>query len=58
MLPATLSRTAAATGGKGAGSAGGSPSPYVLFRGRLSFAAGEADSGELGFCNHSFLCVP
>lgn len=45
LLPASLSRAAVATGGKGAGSS--SPSPYVLFRGRLSFAAGEADSGGL-----------
>lgn len=38
--PATQSRLAART----TGGASGSPSPYVLFRGRLSFAA-EADSG-------------
>ncbi|KAL4420108.1 hypothetical protein ABPG77_000589 [Micractinium sp. CCAP 211/92] len=44
LLPASLSRAAVATGGKGAGSS--SPSPYVLFRGRLSFAAGEADSAR------------
>lgn len=38
--PATLNRLAART----TGGASGSPSPYVLFRGRLSFAA-EVDSG-------------
>ncbi|KAL4444376.1 hypothetical protein ABPG75_012113 [Micractinium tetrahymenae] len=46
ILPATVSRGAAVMSGKGAGSAGGSPSPYVLFRGRLSFAAGEPDSAR------------
>ncbi|PRW56701.1 kinesin K39 isoform B [Chlorella sorokiniana] len=39
--PATLSRLAVGT----TGGASGSPSPYVLFRGRLSFAA-EADSAR------------
>ena len=46
----TLGRTfggmAAGSGGGAGTAAAGSPSPYVLFRGRLSFAA-EADSGRL-----------
>ena len=38
------------TSGRGAATGGGapSPSPLVLFRGRLSFAAGEPDSGGWG----------
>ena len=48
MPPASHSKAAVAASAGGASA--GSPSPYVLFRGRLSFAA-EADSGAPG-------CVP
>ena len=44
MPPASHSKAAVAASAGGASA--GSPSPYVLFRGRLSFAA-EADSGAL-----------
>lgn len=45
MPPASHSKAAVAASAGGASA--GSPSPYVLFRGRLSFAA-EADSGAPG----------
>lgn len=52
----TTSNRAAGVAGTGGGASCGSPSPYVVFRGRLSFAA-EADSGATRLGTAGRWCV-